>query len=113
MTYPTPYPLSSKQELFLNKWKLRQCFKFDLITKMPDGEEKEKEADKFWWSGETDCFTRVFGNEMRGCLETMAMDSYPDQVVIKKEDSSGDELQEGSSSSEEEEDGPEEEKKKM
>ena len=41
----------------------------------------------------------------------MAMDSYPDQVVIKKEDSSGDELQEGSSSSEEVENEPEEEEK--
>ena len=37
------------------------------------------------------------------------MDSYPDQVVIKKEDSSGDELQDCSSASEEEEDEPEEE----
>ena len=78
MTYPTPYPLSSEQELFLNKWRLRWCFKFDLITKMPDGEEKEKEADKFWWSVETDCFTRVFGDEKMGYLERMAMDSYPD-----------------------------------
>ena len=78
---------------------------------MPDGEEKEKEADKFWWSVETDCFTRMFGDETRGYLETMAMDSYPDQVVIKKEDSSGDELQEGSSLNEEEDDEPEEEGK--
>ena len=39
----------------------------------------------------------------------MAMDSYPDQVVIKKEKCSGDELQEDSSNSEEEEDEPDEE----
>ena len=76
---------------------------------MPEGEEKEKEAKKFWWSVETDCFTRVFGDEMRGYLERLAMDMYPDQVVVKKGDSSGDELQEDSSSSEEEDDEPEEE----
>ena len=43
---------------------------------------------------ETDCFTRVFGDEMKGYLEMVAMSAYPDQVVIKKEESSGDELQE-------------------
>ena len=40
---------------------------------------------------------------MKGYLEMMTMNAYPDQVVIKKEESSGDELQEDSSSSEEEE----------
>ena len=65
----------------------------------------------FWWSVETDCFTRVFGDEMRGYLERVAMDSYPNQVVSRKKDSSGDELQEDSSSSEEDEDEPEEEGK--
>ena len=52
----------------------RHYFQCDLITKMPDGEEKEKEPKKFWWSVETDCLTRVFGDEMRGYLERMAMD---------------------------------------
>ena len=42
MEYAMTYPLSSEQDLFLNKWKLRQCFKYNLITKMPDGEEKSK-----------------------------------------------------------------------
>ena len=86
MTYPTPYPLSNEQELFINKCEFRQYFKYDLITKMPDGEEKDKEAKKFWWSVETDCFTIVLGHEMRGYLERMSMDSYPDQVVNKKEE---------------------------
>ena len=113
MEYPMTYPLSSEQDLFLNKWKLRQCFKYDLITKMPDGEEKEHKAVKFWWSVQTDCFTRVFGDEMKAYLEMMTMSAYPDQVVIKKEESSGDELQEDSSSSEEEEEEPEEEGKEV
>ena len=42
MTYPTPYPLSSELELFLDRWKLMWCSKFDQITKMPDGEKKRK-----------------------------------------------------------------------
>ena len=111
MEYPMTYPLNSEQDLFLNKWKLRWCFKYNLITKMPDGEEKEQEKAKFWWSVETDCITRVFGDEMKVYLETMAMDAYPDQVVIKKEERSGDEQQDGSSSSEEEKEEPEEEGK--
>ena len=44
MTYPMPYPLSNEQELFINKWVFRCYFKFELITKMPDGEEKENEV---------------------------------------------------------------------
>ena len=76
---------------------------------MQDGEEKDQEEKKFWWSIETDCFTRVSCDEMQGYLENMVMDSYPDQVVIKKEESSGDELQEESSSSEEGEEELEEE----
>ena len=111
MEYAMTYPLSSEQDLFLNKWKLRWCFKYNLITKMPDGAEKEQEEAKFWWSVETDCFTKVFGDEMKGYLEMMTMSAYPDQFVIMKEESSGDELQEDSSSSEEEDQEPKEEAK--
>ena len=61
---------------------------------------------------ETDCFTRVFGDEMKAYLEMMTMSVYADQIVIKKEESSGDELQEDSSgSAQEEEEEPEEEGK--
>ena len=49
MEYPTTYPLSSNQDLILNKWKLRCCFKYELITKMLDGEEKEEEKPNLWW----------------------------------------------------------------
>ena len=76
---------------------------------MPGGEEKKREKAKFWWPVEMDCFTRVFGDEMKLYVETMVMSVYPDQVVFKKEESSGDELQEGSSSSGEEEEEPQEE----
>ena len=110
MEYPMTFPLSSAQDLFLNKRKLRWCFKNELIMKMPDGDKKVQEETKFWWPVETDCFTKVFGDEMKGYLEMMIMNVYPDQVVIRKEESSGDELQEDSSSSEEEEE-PEEEGK--
>ena len=90
---------------------VKTVFKYKQITKMPDGEEKEKEKAKFWWSAETDCFRRVFCDEMKGYLEIMTMNAYPDEVVIKKKESSGDELQEDSSSSEEEEEEPKEEGK--
>ena len=109
MEYPMTYPLSSEQDLFLNKWELRWCFKFNLIDKMPDGEEKEKERAMFWWSLEEDCFMRVFGHEMRVYLEIMSIATYPEEVIFKKEESSYDELQDSSSSSEEEEENQEEE----
>ena len=60
---------------------------------------------------EADCFTRVFGDEMKAYLEMMTMSTCPDQVVIRKVESSGEELQEDSSSSDKEEEEPEEEGK--
>ena len=113
MEFPMTYPLCSEQDLFLNNRKLRQCCKYNLITKRSDGEEKEQEEAKFWWSVETDCFTRVLGDEMKAYLKMMTMSAYPDEVVIKKDESSGDELQEDSSTSEEEEEEPDEEGKKI
>ena len=84
------YPLSSEQDLFLNKWKLRWYYKYNLINKMQEGDEKDQEDAKFWWAVETDCFTRVFEDEMKAYVEMMAMCTYPDQVIIKKEEHSGD-----------------------
>ena len=82
---------------------------YDLFDKIPDGEEKYTERAKFWWSIEIDCFTRVFGDGMRGYLEMMSMATYPEKVIIRKEESLSDELQEDSSSSEEVESEEEEE----
>ena len=79
MEYPMTYPLSSEQDLFLNKWKSSQCYKYSLMNKMPEGDEEDQEDAKFWWSVETDCSTRVFGDEMKAYLEMMTMCIYPDQ----------------------------------
>ena len=71
---------------------------------MQDGEEKDREEKKFWWSIEADCFTRLFGDEMWEYLEGMVMDSYPDQVVMKKEESSSSEEEQDELGEEENED---------
>ena len=43
-SYQTQYPLSNEQELFINKWRNRCCFKYDLITKIQDMEKAEKKV---------------------------------------------------------------------
>ena len=48
MEYPMTYPLSSEQDIFLNKWKLRWCDKYNLIDKIAEGDEKDQEDAKFW-----------------------------------------------------------------
>ena len=58
----TPLPLSNVtylpvQEILINKWKLRCYFKSNLILRMQDAEEREKEEKKFWWTIKEDCFT--------------------------------------------------------
>ena len=61
----------------------RRVYKLNLIDKMPEGKEKEKEAVKFWWPlGDKDCFTMVFSEEMKEYLENMIEDAQPDQVVL-------------------------------
>ena len=58
------------QPLFENKWHFRKVYKLELINKMPEDEEKEKEAVKFWWSiEEGDCFTQVYGDEIKEYIE--------------------------------------------
>ena len=104
----TPFPLSSvaylpNQEILINKWKLRYYFKYDLILKIQDPEERSKEEKKFWWTIKEDCFTQIYGDEMMDYLEGMVMDIYPDQVEIKTEESSGNEEEEDGSGNEEEE----------
>ena len=45
------------EPLFQNKWFFRRAYKLKLIDKMPEGEEKEKEAVKFWWCIEEEDFS--------------------------------------------------------
>ena len=103
------------EPLFQTKWVLRKLCKLDLINKMPEGKEK-KEAARFWWSIEDeDCFTMVFGEEMKEYIENMMEDAKPDQIVLQPTENQEGEQQKSISGSEEEE--PEEsdddEQKKM
>ena len=68
--------LNFNEPLFQNKWFFREVYILNLIDKMPESKEKEKEALKFLWSiEEGDCFTTVFGEEMKECLENMIEDA--------------------------------------
>ena len=96
--------LNFDKPLFQNKWFFRRVYKLDLIDKMPEGNEKEKEAVKFWWSiEEGDCFTMVFGEEMKEYIENMIDDAQPDQIMIRPTENPEGEQQESISGSEEEE----------
>ena len=101
--------LNFNEPLFQNKCFFRKVYKLDLIDKMPEGKEKEKEAAKFWVSiEEGDCFTMVFGEEMKGYLENMINDAHPDQIMIRPTENPEGEQQDSMSGSEDEE--PEENK---
>ena len=106
---PTPYPLSCKQELFLNKWKLRRDFKYDLISKMKDGKEKTNRKRS---SGDQSKKKTVLVEYLvMKCGIILRVWSYlhtPISGDFEKK-SSGDELQEESSSNQEEDDELEEE----
>ena len=76
--------LNIDQPFFKNKWHFRKVYKLELINKMPEGEKKEKEAAMSWWSiEEGDCFTQVYGDEMKEYIENMIDNAQPDQIVIK------------------------------
>ena len=71
------------EPLFQNKWFFRKLNKLDLIDKMPEGKEKEKEAARLWWSIEDeDCFTTVFAEKMKEYIENMIEDAQPDQIML-------------------------------
>ena len=49
----TPFPLRNVtylpvQVIHINKWKLRCHFKYNLVYKLQDAEERSKEERKFW-----------------------------------------------------------------
>ena len=71
---------------------------------MPEGEEKEKEAAKFWWSIEKgDSFTTAYGEEMKEYIKNMINDAQPDQIMIGPTENPEGEQQESVSGSEDEE----------
>ena len=77
---------------------------------MKESKEKEKEAVKFWWFIEdADCFTQIYGEEMKDYIKRMIKDSHPNKVVIQIAKSSGEEHKEESSGCEEEDELEEEE----
>ena len=64
----------------------------------------KKEAARFWWSIEDeDCFTMVFGEEMKEYIENMMEDAKPDQIVLQPTENQEGEQQKSISGSEEEE----------
>ena len=92
------------EPLFQNKWFFRRVYKLKLIDKMPEGKEKEKEAVKFWWCiEEEDCFTMVFGEEMKEYIKNMIKDAQPDQITIRPTENLEGEQQDSISGSEDEE----------
>ena len=96
--------LNFDEPLFENKWFFRRVNKLNLINKMPEGKEKEKETAKFWWSiEEGDCFTTVFGEEIKEYIKNMIDDAQPDQIVIRPTENPEGEQQESISGTEDEE----------
>ena len=92
--------LNFDKPLFKNKWFFRRVYKLELINKMPEGKEKEKEAAKFWWSiEEGDCFATVFGEEVKEYIKNMIDDAQPDQIMIRPTENPEGEQQENISGS--------------
>ena len=50
---------------------------------MPDGREKQCENNNYWWSINSGCYTAVYGEEMWDYLQEVALDAYPDHIVIR------------------------------
>ena len=51
---------------------------------MPEGEEKEKGAAKFWWSiEEGDCFTQVYSDEIKEYIKNIIDHAQRDQIMIR------------------------------
>ena len=77
---------------------------------MREGNAKEKEAARFWWSIEDeDCFMMVLGEEIREHIENMMEDARPDQIVLQPTENQESEQPESMSEDEEPEESDDEE----
>ena len=98
------------EDLFQNKSCFRKLNKLDLIQKMPEGKAKEEEEAGFWWSiADEDCFTMVFGEEIKEYIENMMEDAKPDQIVLQPIENQESEQQQSMSEDEEPEENDDEE----
>ena len=90
------------EDLFQNKWCFRKLYKLDLIKTMPEGKAKEEEEARFWWSiADEDCFTMVFGEEIKEYIENMMEDAKPDQILLQPKENQESEQQQSMSEDEE------------
>ena len=87
--YAVPLPLgnfnlNNKETRRLKLWKNQRGMWFDQVEHMEEGQEKNKEWEKFWWTVDEDMFTYVMKSKIEELIEEKLIQEFPEEVEIRE-----------------------------
>ena len=57
---------------------------FDHVEHMDEGQEKNKEWEKFWWTVDEDMFTYVMKSKIEELIDVKLNQEFPEEVEIRE-----------------------------
>ena len=83
--YAVPLPLgnfnlSNKETRRLKLWNNQRGMWFDRIEHMEEGQKKNEEWEKFWWTVDEDMFTYVMKSRIEELIEEKLNQEFPEEV---------------------------------
>ena len=87
--YAVPLPLgnlnmNNKETRSLELWKNRREMWFDHIEHMEEGQVKNKEWGKFWWTIDEDMFAYVMKSKIEELIEEKLNQEFPEKVELRE-----------------------------
>ena len=86
-TVPLPlgnFNLNNKETRRLELWKNQRGIWFDHVEHMEQGQEKNKEWEKFWWTVDEDMFTYVMKSKIEELIDEKLSQEFPEEVEIRE-----------------------------
>ena len=87
--YAVPLPLgnfslNNKETRRLELWSNHRGMWFDHVEHMPEGQEKKKEWENFWWTVDEDMFTYVMKGKIEELINKKLNQEFPEEVEIRE-----------------------------
>ena len=87
--YAVPLPwvnfnLNNKETRRLELWNNRRGMWFDHVEHMEEGQEKNKEWEKFWWTVDEDMFTYVMKSKIEELIQEKLNQEFPEEVELRE-----------------------------
>ena len=87
--YAVPLPLvnfnlNHKETRRLELWNNQRGMWSDHVEHMEEGQEKNKQWEKFWWTVDEDMFTNVMKSKIEELIEEKLNQEFPEEVEIRE-----------------------------